>query len=93
MAWISQLLPTIPRTGPFPNVKVGPDMVDQTTQVHLLVIVIPPATVIGMVYVLVGAAVVKLKAISAPLLHMTVPCGQPTRASSNLWFSLLWMVY
>jgi len=84
MAWISQLLPTSPRPAALsPNTKVGPDMVDQVTQVHLLVKVI---VVTGMTYVLVAAPEVNSSAMVAALPHMSLPCGQPTRASSVLAF-------
>jgi len=51
--------------------------------VHLLVKVI---VVTGMTYVLVAAPEVNSSAMVAALPHMSLPCGQPTRASSVLAF-------
>jgi len=70
MAWITQLVAVMPRGPvPSPKVKVGPDLIDQATQVHFMSTVKPVASGLT-VHELVptSVAIVGLATVAAPFL-------------------------
>ena len=90
MAWIYQLEPVRPTLVLSFKVQLGPETVDQVTQVHLLTVVKPLTVVSGMtmsLFMVRALTLVNSTAIFVPVIpHMVLAFGQPTWASSSLLF-------
>jgi len=90
MAWIYQLVDTIPVPLARPNLKVGAVTIATATQVHLSLVVKRDVAVIVTALVLAARAVTMELVVLVP--HIMVFCGQPTMASSDLLLTALPMI-